>query len=341
MRRPAAIVLALMMVAILSGLRRPALGGTARGPDWAMGSVSGQALDEAGLVISGATVVLRCRGGLTVARTTHTDEQGRFRLTGVSAGVCSASAIADGYRDTALPDFELGAGDHRELTVRLTPDPWSRPRKATGESGLEIGLPLPYRRVEALIQLTGALDGDRGAGGGVRGGRHFGAAFAVDGFDITDPFAPGLGHTLPYVTVVGLAVTPAATGPLATFASGVNTELLTRSGSNKVEADVRVSWMPSAQGASHAGGTEMAAQLSGPVVKDCIWYELAGELVVWPRPADPRSALRLSPVGLAKLATQVNSRNKLTLLGLSDANSGAINHEVPPSAGADLGIAAR
>ena len=81
------------------------------------------------------------------------------------------------------------------------------------------------------------------------GDGHFGASYAVDGFDVGDPLSSGLGARIPEWGLVALSTEPGAFDPGASFSSGAATGLITRTGSNKFELSAQVGG-PKAPGAT-------------------------------------------------------------------------------------------
>ena len=65
------------------------------------GSVRGSVVDQTGLVLPGATVILR---GAGVPRTAYTDEQGTFELAGVTPGSYTLTVALTGFADATVED---------------------------------------------------------------------------------------------------------------------------------------------------------------------------------------------------------------------------------------------
>ena len=71
------------------------------------GSVTGSVVDQTGLVLPGATVMLRGEG---VPRTAYTDEQGDFELTGVASGSYTLAVTLAGFTDATVEEVTVGSG---------------------------------------------------------------------------------------------------------------------------------------------------------------------------------------------------------------------------------------
>ena len=65
------------------------------------GSVRGSVVDQTGLVLPGATVILRGEG---VPRTAYADEQGTFELAGVTPGTYTLTVSLGGFSDATVED---------------------------------------------------------------------------------------------------------------------------------------------------------------------------------------------------------------------------------------------
>ena len=65
------------------------------------GSVRGSVVDQTGLVLPGATVILRGEG---VPRTAYADEQGTFELAGVTPGTYTLTVSLAGFSDATVED---------------------------------------------------------------------------------------------------------------------------------------------------------------------------------------------------------------------------------------------
>ena len=65
------------------------------------GSVRGSVVDQTGLVLPGATVILRGEG---VPRTAYADEQGTFELAGVTPGAYTLTVSLGGFSDATVED---------------------------------------------------------------------------------------------------------------------------------------------------------------------------------------------------------------------------------------------
>ena len=68
-------------------------------------SVAGSVVDQTGLVLPGATVILRGEG---VPRTAYADAQGNFELSGVASGTYALTVSLAGFSDAVIEDVTVG-----------------------------------------------------------------------------------------------------------------------------------------------------------------------------------------------------------------------------------------
>ena len=68
-------------------------------------SVAGSVVDQTGLVLPGATVMLR---GAGVPRTAYTDDEGRFELSGVASGTYTLTVSLSGFSDAMVEEVTVG-----------------------------------------------------------------------------------------------------------------------------------------------------------------------------------------------------------------------------------------
>ena len=281
-------------------------------------SVRGRITWQGGDGLAGAVVELRCQGVPPIARSAHTDTHGEFSLDQLPGGACRALARAESFEPSEPMVFNLVAGEQRRLDVVLVPEPPSRSRSPAYTPGLDDGLPLPVQRLEALIQLGGGLDGDRGPGGGVTGARHFGAGYTLDGFDVGDPMASGLGARIPEWALVALTTGPTAFDLGASIASGAATNLIAMSGSNKPEISFRESALMATADPGTGWASDLGMLMAGPLVLDRAWFMGTGSVLAGRAGTDDKV---VAASGLARLTWQVNARNKLSTLLVADQGS--------------------
>ena len=68
-------------------------------------SVAGSVVDQTGLVLPGATVMLR---GAGVPRTAYTDDEGRFELSGVASATYALTVSLSGFSDAVVEEVNVG-----------------------------------------------------------------------------------------------------------------------------------------------------------------------------------------------------------------------------------------
>src|SRR5688572_3933880 len=119
----------------------------------------------------GARVVARCQGQPPVTRTAAVEQDGTFLMDELPAGPCRVHAEAPDHEAGTTDDVVVASGEERKIDLALV-----AARKASAGWGWtppgtpEGAVPLPTRSVDALILMSGLVDGDRGPWGGIRGG---------------------------------------------------------------------------------------------------------------------------------------------------------------------------
>jgi hypothetical protein len=230
----------------------------------------------------------------------------RFLFDDLPPGHCQIRASARDHAGEAAVNVELAPGAETAVALTVGPErrPWIRDR-ASGSNLVPV-LPLPARRVEVLLQTSGAFDGDRGPAGSAVAGALYGNQFRLDGFDVTDPLQGGPGLAMPLAGVAAVEIAGAGQGVDAASASGVTATLVTMSGSNSADFDLMASELRRPGGLS-AHDTEAAASSRGPLLKDHLWLSTAAE-GRW------LSGGGSTVDGLGKLSWQASPRHKVTVL---------------------------
>ena len=83
------------------------------------GQLSGLAVDRSGAVLSSVRVTVTLEADPTVVRTTTTDTQGRFRITGLPLGRYRIESSLEGFVSRTLGDVEVGVAQSSEVRLEL------------------------------------------------------------------------------------------------------------------------------------------------------------------------------------------------------------------------------
>lgn len=118
-----------------------------------VGTLRGQVLDELGGVIPGATVTLV--SATRVEKSTTTDQGGTFTFNGVAPGAYTLRVSAGGFSAHQEDSFEISAGQHRQLDIKLTAT--IEEQKVTVQNNASGGID-PDNNGTALVISGDALD---------------------------------------------------------------------------------------------------------------------------------------------------------------------------------------
>jgi hypothetical protein len=227
----------------------------------------------------------------------------------------------------------------RETYVITTARPVVDVTKATtGESlsdeYLE-ALPLSSRGYQGVAGLTGGVTIQRdpkGAGAGnpsIAGGAYFNNTYLVDGMDTTDPVTHTFSTNFNFDAMSDVNIVTGGAGPEYSDTPGGVINMVTKSGSNKLELDASIYYQDDAltiKREEELGSTfrnlDVNINVGGPIIRDRLWYFTSFELneATGTIPPDPNGLLPHHPsrryLGikwLGKLTFQVNPKNKLIL----------------------------
>ena len=164
------------------------------------GSIVGQVMDDAGLPVVSATVVIP-----SIGLTAISDEDGRFLLTSVPTGVHSLEISGEGFSTRAVETPTVTAGQTVDVLVELAPLPVAldeiqvtasvsilrdRPTAAIALDREEIS-ELPHfgdDLYRAMNVLPGTSGGDFSARFAVRGGLYDETLVTLDDQELMEPF---------------------------------------------------------------------------------------------------------------------------------------------------------
>ncbi len=297
-----------------------ALASPVRAQSSASGIIAGTVRQSSGAPIAVAVVTARRADGSYERRGT-TDGTGGFRLAALPPGTYDVTARRLGYRPVIMRGVMVSAATVSTITITLEPSartlapvvvsqPAAPPGAETEVSPLRID-------AREIAQLPVGLDLDRlvALTPGVRpdqmwGGAGFQAnAYRLDGVPIDHP---GIGgaivqpsvHWIQELDVRGLGAAADEGG----FQGGL-VDVVTKSGSNTRKGSISADYENDALDATNLSGTdivpeladrrEVAAEQSGPIVRNRLFYFVAGQWVrTAERALDHLGTARYSPVPL-------------------------------------------
>ena len=228
------------------------------------GTLVGMVYDPQHQVITGVDVRLSRADISQSVSHTITDTKGRFRFVGLPAGVYSLELTLQGWQGQHFFDLTIDAARTLDIKVVLLPSPPAR-RKEIGSLQLldrdilvarrfgEVSMhELPTtRRIWSLLenQETSTVTARLDTGGLETGTREiFGARgiswtenqYSLSGFDVTDPYLPGLPLTDPDFDSLADVTTVRSSKPAWSSGSGVNLILTTPETSASLHGAVRL-----------------------------------------------------------------------------------------------------
>jgi hypothetical protein len=294
MLRPPAVLLAAQMCA--------ALGSTAVAQSPATSSIVGSVAAEDGRRLDGARVrAQRTDRRDTLSRETTTDDRGEFRLGGLPSGSYTVTARAIGYRAAELPSLRLATGQTTSLRVTLTAAAQQLSAIVVVTSGVAIDagtteLPatidrqaialLPTGRdASSLIALVPGARGDQLWGGAAAAANNY----KLDGIAVNHPGTGGDFLRLPVDWIEALEVRGLGAGvEHGNFQGGI-VNAVTRTGTNTLQGAIRTNYESprltatnltlNEQGSEQAGRHEVTGELLGPVLRDRLFFFVAGQSI--------------------------------------------------------------
>jgi len=306
------------------------------------GSVEGVVTDEQGGALAGATVVL---SGKTGSRTAVTDDSGTYRFVALDPGVYSVQAHKVGFKQKKLENLAIAVGKQARVDLSLAVGGMEEAVDVVAEAPVvdvsssatdnalsqEMLFNLPIRPTNAATQLLDILPG-------VNDGSAYGSdadtanALLLDGVDTRDPEGGSAWTFFDYnlveeVQLQGLGA-PAEYG--AFMGAVVNT--ITKSGGNSFGGLFDVFYTRESLGGDNVEAgqitqnpalsepsviqkkLETTAQVSGPLVKDKLFFFASGSrLKLTQDPSGPRTIRdEVSPRFNVKLTYQPTANDNLT-----------------------------
>jgi outer membrane receptor protein involved in Fe transport len=332
-RQPGLFLAFLLLCAVMSGPVRAQVG-----------SLEVQVLDARdGGPLPGANVTLSNDQGFFATATLQTGPDGRVRFAVLRAvSGYSVEVGMPGFATHRLADLRVRSNVTERVDVMLTQELQERVQVTAHRDVVQLdeqgstskfddtfieNLPVPGRFYQNMLSLApGVNDWDDDGNPNVHGARTREFRATVGGVSNTDPLT---GEWLSYInpeSIEEMEILTAGAGVEYGRASGGFARIVQRQGSNEFEGLFTFIYRSSdldGNGATGVGGIEVpdyewvqpGIQLSGPIVKDKLWYRLSHEYL---KREDPINFLdRIEVVSQTQRITadqltwQVTPRNKL------------------------------
>jgi len=331
----------------------PMLEGTARAQS--TGMLRGVVFDQSGTPLKGIRVGLSSPTQIGGERVAYSDEQGVFRFLQLAPGEFALTARSpgmkpyrqDGIRIAQNQSFdvdvilEVDTGAVEEFVIVEKAPPVDTSRATVGETfdkEFLDAVPLTTRDYQGVATMTAGVIDSTGTGNpSIMGGSYFNNSYNVDGFDTTDPVTHTFGTNFSYDAIAAEQVETAAFGVENSNTTGGVINIVTKSGSNRLEVDSRAQYsdehlrlFTDNRDQNAQREARLSLNVGGPVIKDRVWYFASGsfENNTLAIPKDPTGQLPnhvpysvVAFDGFLKLTWQVNPRNKLevkSLLSVAD-----------------------
>jgi hypothetical protein len=300
------------------------------------GSITGYIFDQTGNPLAGVKVQATSPTEMGGGKRAYTNAEGMFRFPVLTPGVFKVKAEAPKLQTVVQDNIKVGitgtaevnlimevATSKVETVTVLTKPKLVNTSKPNVKEVFDVDFvdQMPHDNRDVIFQqitnnVAGAIRSGR-----VRGGGANQTVYMMDGFNMLRQF-PTVKASSAY------EIQTAAYGADNATAPGSVVNLVTRSGSNKFEFEINATADSSAlnffQDATDPKSSShffvFNPTVSGPIIKDRLWYSLNVEFLTRKtgREADPAAVLpdvdpeiRHWYKGTAKLAWQVTARNKL------------------------------
>jgi hypothetical protein len=264
------------------------------------GTITGVVVAENGSAISDATLVISRSDG-TQPQTVTSGAGGSFRVASLTSGLYRITARRIGFREATLPFLRVVAGQAADVRVVLTTSPTqlstvevrvsptsidaSTTELAQKITIADVALVPTGREATSLVDLVpGAKKGFvwGGAGDGANN-------YQIDGIGVNHPGTGGEFLSPSIDWIESLEVRGLGAGAEHGGFQGGIVNAVTRTGTNTWRAALRSNYtapsltasniQPNEEGAEQAMRRELGADMSGPLIKDRLFYFIGGTLL--------------------------------------------------------------
>jgi hypothetical protein len=309
-----------------------------------VGRIDGAVVSMTGVPLARVVVTATSPTQIGHKRVTQTNDAGEYHLLGLTPGTFVVRFEAPGLKDVVRENVHVGVNETFSLDMIMEATQVEETHVITSErevvevrkntvgenfdSEFLKNMPLQNRSYQSVMDLAAGVTDISGGNPNVRGGASFNNNYTVDGLDTTDPVTHTFGTNFNFDAISEVQVQTAGLGAENSMTTGGKVNVVTKSGSNKFEADASVYY-----GDQHLvlkGPKEKDLVFSnlttnlnvgGPIVKDKLWYFASFELDrnVSTLPPDQGGLLPHHPpreflgaTYLLKLTYSLNQRNKFT-----------------------------
>ncbi len=274
----------LLTLAIMPGVA------AAQGTGAIRGAATTPGPDGLPVYLPGVQIVLRCEKGADNARTTVTDETGRFSLPGLAPDKCSVTATAEGFRSETKPvvvtekspvelAFQLSLATVEEKVIVSGETQGMETTETSAKEEIKSSTlehaPLANERfTDAIPLLPGVVRGPDGLLN-VKGTRASQSGLLVNSANVTDPVTGEYGLNLPIDVVQSVQVLANPYDPEYGKFTGAITTVQTRSGGDDFKVQFQ-NFMPRPRERAGSivgiGGFTPRLTFSGPIRRGRAYY---------------------------------------------------------------------
>jgi hypothetical protein len=310
------------------------------------GAIQGKITDETGVPLPGVAVSISSPS-LMGSRTTVSDREGLYRFPALPGGTYSVEASLEGFNPVKRTDVVLHVGMTASIDIVLSAAKLAKEVIVTGEAPLvdvtDSAMGKTYMTKDALQNIPtaqnlaqiftlapGVISSDFGAA--AFGGSITSNSFSVDGIEIGDSWMGGGEYTAPMDYYAVEEVQVSSQGAPAEYGNftGVATNILTKSGANKLSGDLLFLYKGKSWQGNNADpndpfwsllpaspekwSVDPSVHLGGPIIKDKLWFFGGFEYIAENSILAAQTSRHRFPKITAKLSFQPNPKDRFTLL---------------------------
>ncbi len=296
--------------------------------------------------LPGATVTLSNEQGYIKAETQLTDPKGVVVFPVLRAGTGYVLEVSfPGMSTVRQSDLKVKIGETQTIPVQLTTElvekvevtaerkvvDLEKPTQSTKFSDEFMqNLPIPGKAYQSVLTLApGVQDDDNDGNPTVYGSRARDFKATVSGISNVDPLTGQYMSEVSLNSIEEMEVVTAGAGAEFGRAQGGYAQIVQKQGTNEFEGVFDMIWRSSkldGNGASNATGSQVpkfdwyqpSIQVSGPIVKDRLWYRLTHEYQYIQDPQNFGNRIDVTTykqgINSDQLTWQVSPRNKLVFL---------------------------
>ncbi|MFC2172054.1 TonB-dependent receptor domain-containing protein, partial [Acidobacteriota bacterium] len=308
------------------------------------GTLKGTVTDQDGLALPGATVTIQSPQLLGGPRTVQTDENGKYRFQALDPGTYNITVEMESFQTQTRQQQLIHVGKVTSISFTLGLATVDVEMVVTGEtpvvdkeqSGVQHNITqqlledIPMTRsYQSVIHMLPGIKG--GSNPNVHGESQYNNQYLIDGVDTTDPVTGTFGTNFTFDAVQDIQYSTAGYLPEYGQVLGAVTNIVTKSGGNKIGGSVNFNTFQPSFTSSHGEEIkqavvddsteyEISTTIGGPIKKDKIWYY---GVFRWYDRATTKEVVPYDETvtvwyWLGKLSSQFNQNNRVVFQAFGD-----------------------